>query len=211
MNLANLGAPLLEKALNAYLSLDRETAARLSAISGKLIAIELTGPDVTLLVRPLDGKVQVSGHPAFEPDTIIRGSPLALARLGASRRASAASINEDIEIHGDVEVGHVFQDVLAGVEIDWEEWLAGRIGDIPAHHAGSATREFSAAFAGVIDKLRMDISEYLQEEARIVPARAEIEQFMDEIDLLRGDIDRLEARVERVATVRGNAAPAGNP
>ncbi len=208
MNLAHLGAPLLENALNAYLGLDRETAARLATISGKLIAIELAGPDVTLLVRPLDGKVQVSGHRAFEPDTIIRGSPLALTRLGASRKTGAAPLGDDVEIRGDAEVARVFHEVLAGVEIDWEEWLAGRIGDIPAHQAGNAARGLAAGVAGVVEKLRMDISEYLQEEVRLVPARVEVEQFMDEIDHLRGDVDRLEARVERVAAVRGNAAPA---
>lgn len=199
MNLAKIGAPLMERALNAYLSLDRETAARLSTISGKLIAIELAGPEVTLLVRPLAGKVQVSAHPAFEPDTVIRGSPLALTRLGASNSTSAGPLGDGVEIRGDAEVAYVFQSVLAGVEIDWEEWLAGRIGDIPAHQAGNAARGLATGVAGVADKLRMNVSEYLQEEARVVPTRIEVEQFMDEIDLLRGEIDRLEARLERFA------------
>jgi len=204
MNLATLGAPLLERALNAYLSLDRETAARLSTTSGKLIAIELVGPDVTLLVRPLAGRVQVSAHPAFEPDTVIRGSPLALTRLGASN-AHAGLPGDGVEIRGDAEVARVFQSVLAGVEIDWEEWLAERIGDIPAHQAGNAARGLITGVAGVVDKLRMNVSEYLQEEARVVPTRIEVEQFMDDIDLLRGEVDRLEARVERLA--RPGSAP----
>ena len=94
MNLAKLGAPLLERALNAYLSLDGETAARLATISGKLIAIKLVGPDVSLLVRPLASRVQVSAHPVFEPDTVISAGSAARkssrCRLRISNTRSAA-------------------------------------------------------------------------------------------------------------------------
>ncbi|MBA3731330.1 MAG: hypothetical protein H0W93_02955 [Gammaproteobacteria bacterium] len=147
----------------------------------------------------------MSAHPAFEPDTVIRGSPLALTRAGASNAASVGLPGEGVEIRGDAETARIFQSVLASVEIDWEEWLAERIGDIPAHQAGNAARGLMTGVTGALDKLRMNVSEYLQEEARVVPTRIEIEQFLDEIDLLRGEVDRLEARVERLA--RPSPAP----
>jgi ubiquinone biosynthesis protein UbiJ len=202
MKLENLIAPWLERAFNIYLGLDPEMARQLRPIYGRLIALEFTGPDIMVLVRPVADKVEVSANIGFEPDVIIRGSPLSLARLSRSKNATGGLLSEDVEIRGDAEVGRVFREVLARVEIDWEELLAARIGDIPAHQVGNAIRGLTTGLTGAIAKLRMDLPEYLQEEAQIVPAHVEVEQFLDEVDHLRGDIDRLEARVERlVATL----------
>jgi ubiquinone biosynthesis accessory factor UbiJ len=209
MKLATLIAPALEAALNRYLRLDVEIAGRLNAISGRLILLEIVGLGVTLLVRVLNTKVQVSEQLVFEPDVIIRGSPLALVRLGLAADVPGAVMRQDVEIRGDAEVGRVFRDVLAGIEIDWEELLARRVGDIPAHQIGNAARMLIAALSGIADRLRMDLSEYLQEEARVIPTRIEVEQFMDDVDSLRADLDRLEARLVRLpaATRIGNVGP----
>lgn len=200
MNLATLAAPWFETALNAYLRLDPDTARRLESIAGRLVALEIIGPDMVLLVRVLKDRVQVSGHRAFEPDAIIRGSPIALARLGLSSDAPGVVSGQGVEIRGDAEVGRVFREVLAGVEIDWEEMLAKRIGDIPAHQIGNTVRAVTAGVSEAAGKLRMDLTEYLQEEARITPARVEVEQLMEEVDTLRTDVDRLEARVDRLVS-----------
>ncbi len=201
MNLENLIAPIVETALNTYLSLDPDVARRLRTISGRLIALEIKGVNAVLLVRPLEDKIRVSLHTGVEPDVVISGSPLALARLGFSKKATDGSLGEDIQIRGDAELGRIFREVLAGVEIDWEEMLAMRVGDIPAHQAGNWVRSLTAGFINILDKLRMDVSEYLQEESRIVPTRLEIEQFMDEVDGLRAEVDRLEARIERLGGI----------
>jgi ubiquinone biosynthesis protein UbiJ len=209
MKLATLIAPALETALNTYLRLDVEMAGQLNAISGRLILLEVVGLEITLLVRVLNAKVQVSEQLAFEPDAIIRGSPLALVRLGLAADVPSAVMRQDVEIRGDAEVGRVFRDVLAGVEIDWEEVLARRVGDIPAHQIGNAVRTLVAALSGAADRLRMDLSEYLQEEARVIPTRIEVEQFMDDVDSLCADLDRLEARLMRLpaATPSGSVDP----
>jgi ubiquinone biosynthesis protein UbiJ len=38
----------------------------------------------------------------------------------------------------------------------------------------------------------------LQEEVRLLPADAEIHRYLDEVDTLRMDVDRLEARLKRL-------------
>lgn len=206
MKLATLIAPAVEATLNTYLRLDIEMASRLNTISGRLILLEIVGLDITLLVRVLNAKVQVSEQLIFEPDAIIRGSPLALVRLGLATDVPSAVMRQNVEIRGDAEVGRVFRDVLASVEIDWEEVLARWVGDVPAHQIGKAVQTLIAAVSGAADRLRMDLSEYLQEEARVIPTRIEVEQFMDDVDSLRADLDRLEARLLRLprATLSGN-------
>jgi ubiquinone biosynthesis protein UbiJ len=212
MNFASLVAPALEKALNAYLRLDPEIAARLVAIDGKLIGLEIVNPDISLLLRPRNNEIQVSAYPSFEPDTIIRGTPLSLARLGLTSDVAGGLSTRGIEIRGDAEVGRVFQDVLVSIEIDWEEMFAAWIGDIPAHQTGNLLRGLVGYLNSTMDKLRMDISEYLQEEGRITPTRVEIEAFMNEVDWLREEVDRLAARVQRIeGTTTSKSDPARPP
>jgi ubiquinone biosynthesis protein UbiJ len=204
VNFERLIAFLLENALNAYLSLDPDTAKHLRTISGKVIVLELTGLNVRLLARPLGDKVHIGAHFGGEPDVVICGSVLSLARLGLASDTAERPIKQGVEIRGDAEVGRIFREVLSGIEIDWEEFLAARMGDIPAHQVGNLISGSTAWLSETVDKLSMDLSEYLQEEVRIVPTRVEVEQFMDEIDLLRADIDRLEARLERLQDLQGS-------
>jgi len=82
--------------------------------------------------------------------------------------------------------------------IDWEEVLAQNIGDIPAHQAGRLLRGSLDWIMSTRGKLREDIGEYLQEEVRLLPSRNEIEAFMDDVSKTRSDVDRLEARIQRL-------------
>ena len=43
-----------------------------------------------------------------------------------------------------------------------------------------------------------NVREYLQEESRDVPSRYEAERFASDVATLRDDVDRLEARIDRL-------------
>ncbi|HEX5514246.1 MAG TPA: sterol-binding protein, partial [Gammaproteobacteria bacterium] len=47
-----------------------------------------------------------------------------------------------------------------------------------------------------------NLGEYLTEEARQLPPAAEVAGFLDDIDRLRQDTDRLTARIERLERAR---------
>ena len=43
-----------------------------------------------------------------------------------------------------------------------------------------------------------NIREYLQEESRDAPSRYEVDRFTANVNALRDDVDRLEARIDRL-------------
>lgn len=192
----------LESALNRYLRLDPDTLQRLAALSGKVIGIELRDLDITLYLLPhAQGMQLLDGHETA-PDTLLRGTPISLARLGWAKQEKGTLFSGDVEIRGDVELGQRFKAILDGIDIDWEEQLSRLTGDVVAHQAGNAVRDILGWSRRAADTLSRDAVEYLHEESRDLPKRDEVEEFLAGVDALRSDTDRLEARVIRLQTCR---------
>jgi len=197
----------LEFTLNQYLRLDPDTLDRLAPLTGKVIAIEITGFDAVLHLLPGSGGIQVRGDFPEAPDTILRGSALGLFRLGIAADGSDALFQHDVEISGDVGLGQEFKAILQGIDIDWEEELSHLVGDVAAHQAGNLARGVGAWGRQSLRTLELDIGEYLHEEARLLPQRDEIETFAAEVDGLRSDVDRAEQRVQRLQRKAGEGQP----
>jgi ubiquinone biosynthesis protein UbiJ len=196
----------LESVLNRYLSLDPATVNRLAALDGRVIALDLRGLDLKLVFCVQGRRIALVDNPELKPDTVLSGTPFGIARLGLGRGNAAGTLfSGDVEIGGDVETGQAFKAVLDAIEIDWEEQLARYTGDVLAHQAGNTARHAR----GWLDHARLtvehDLSEYLQEELRVVPTRIEIENLVEKIDQLAMDAERLEARLKRLLAMRGSA------
>jgi ubiquinone biosynthesis protein UbiJ len=188
----------LETALNTALRLDPEAFNRLDNFSGKVIAIELQGLDLTLYLLPgANGISLMSQYPA-EPDTILSGTPLAMAKMALGPDASKVLFAGEVTIRGDVETGQRFKRLLDELDIDWEELLSRYSGDIVAHKLGDMVRATAAWSQQALNILGRDAAEYLQQEGKDLPLPATVRQFMQDADTVRDDTARLEARVARL-------------
>jgi ubiquinone biosynthesis protein UbiJ len=206
MKLPAMLASNLESAFNRYLTLDPDAGTRLQPLDGRTIALELRGFDLVVYLRVAAGRVSVLPEPDPDPeaDTTLRGTPLGFARLGLGGDSSATLFSGDVSISGDVETGQAFKAILDELNIDWEEQLAGITGDMVAHQLGNAARSAGNWLHQVRSTLEQDLGEYLQEELRVVPTRIETENFIGDVDRLRMDLERLEARIRRLAST-GNS------
>jgi len=194
----------LESALNRYLGLDPATGDRLAALDGRVIALELRGLELGLVFRVQGRNIALVDEAGLKPDTVLRGTPFGVARLGLGRGdATGTLFSGEVEISGDVETGQAFKAVLDAIDIDWEEQLARLTGDAFAHQLGNAARRTGSWLDRARLTLEQDLSEYLQEELRVVPTRIEIENLIEEIDRLAMDAERLEARFRRLLAARG--------
>ena len=191
-------AAALESALNGYLKHVPDVAQRTGALQGKVIALSITGTHLTLYFLPAVDGVQVLSHYEGDIDTHLSGSPLGFARLALDRREDAL-FQGAVSIDGDTDIGQQFQELLAGADWDWEEQLSRITGDVIAHQAGKLARQAGHFFNEGRATLAQDLSESLQEETRLLPTRLEAEYFLSDVDRLRDDVSRLEARVARLS------------
>jgi ubiquinone biosynthesis protein UbiJ len=188
----------LETALNTALRLDPQTLQHLSRFSGKVIAIELQRPELTLYLLPGSDGISLMSQYPDEPDTVLSGSPLAMAKMALGPDASKVLFAGEVTIRGDVETGQRFKRLLDQLEIDWEELLSRYSGDFLAHKFGDLVRASAAWGQQALNILGQDAAEYLQLEGQDLPQPAAVQQFLQEVDNLRDDTARLEARVARL-------------
>ncbi len=199
---------VVEQALNGYIDLDPEGAAAFAPLEGRIIGIELKGFGTRVTIIPSARRLQLFGGYDAEPDCLIRGTPLDLARMGMTERKETQIIKGEVEIIGDTGLAQAFSSALAGLDVDWEEHLARIIGDPFAHQVGTRARAAARWGKKTSETLTLNLQEYLQEEARLVPTRYEIEAFLSQVDILRDDIDRAEARIERLTRqIEGHGTP----
>jgi ubiquinone biosynthesis protein UbiJ len=190
--------------INRYLAMDPAACSRLAGLDSRVIALELRGFDLRLVFRVQGQGIVFLDDTELKHDTLLRGTPISLARLGLGRGNTTDTLfSGEVEIEGDVETGQGFKAILDGIDIDWEEQLAGYTGDVLAHQLGNAARRMSRWLRHGRLTLEKDLSEYLQEELRLVPARIEIENLLEDIARLGMDVDRLEARLRRLLSARG--------
>lgn len=203
--LPQAGLAVLEAAINTALALDPDTRARLGVLEGKVIAVDLEGPEVTLFLLPGADGFRLMGHYEGAPDTRLRGTPLALLRLNRGQTGEGM-FSGAVKIEGDLELGQRLQRILGGLDIDWEEHLARLTGDVVAHQIGNMVRGFLRWGEQAAANLERDCVDYVQEERRDVPPRWEVDEFLAGVDELRSAVDRLEARLRRLERDKDQSA-----
>lgn len=205
MSGSSLFTATLEQAINRYLLLDARSEHRLAQLSGKKIAMELTGVDIRMMFGVSTGGVQLLHAGDGEPDARLSGTPLAFASLSLSDNPGKALLEGGVRLEGDSTVGQDFGDLLGKVDIDWEELLSHVLGDPLAHQLGNLLRGANDWARRATGSLRSDLGEYLQEESRDLPTTGEVESLLNGIDGFRSDVDRLEARLRRLQNRLNNA------
>jgi len=188
----------IETAFAAWLKLDGEALPRFASMQDKVICLHITGLEIKLYFLPNAHSIQVMGNYAGEADTTIRGSAMTLMRMSTAQDSGKVLLASDAQIEGNIGLGTRFSQLLQEIEIDWEEWLSKLVGDIAAHQVGNLSRESVGWLKNSEHAMRLNVAEYLSEESHLLPADAEVAYYLDQIDTMRMDTDRLAARIKRL-------------
>lgn len=173
----------------------RELCAELS---GTVAAIRVRNTALAMYFTFADDNVELSTRSDAEPDIAITGSIVTLARVAGGAEEQAIR-DGSLELVGDAHKAQAFQRLLKYAKPDFEEELSGVIGDSAAHGLGNFVRGVRSWATQARSTMGDNIREYLQEESRDVPSRYEVDRFALEVGKLRDDVDRIAARLDRLA------------
>jgi len=189
-----------EAALNKYLSLDEDVTLFLKPLAGKIIAITIQPFGETLYLCPTPHSIQIIDVYEGTINTTLTGSLAAFGLMGLSSTPARSFFSGEVVIEGDLTVGHQFQKLFDQLDIDLEEQLSNVTGDVIAHKIGHFFRTANEWNKESINSLQLNIKEFLQDETKDLPPAPEINILSEQVDQLKEDFDRLEARIKRLDT-----------
>jgi len=198
MSIANIAASTLQSAFNRCLAFDTLSRSRFAKLQGKVVAIELQGVGVTVFVMPEAEQVVLRAAHEGEVDVTLSGTPFAFARMGMADDSADSLFKGDVTLQGDSALGQRFGEIIKDLDIDWEEMASRVMGDVLAHKLGDAVRGGVTWSRDNVASSQQNLAEYLQEELRQLPVRDEVDDFLADVDTLRNDVDRAEARIKRL-------------
>jgi ubiquinone biosynthesis accessory factor UbiJ len=196
-----LGA-ILEALLNQALALDPDLPNEIAAFDGRSITLTWSGPEWALGITVDKNRLRVGPANSGESDLSLRttlGGLLGLLRPDTSKSLPAGRV----QIAGDVELMRRIEQLSRRFDPDWESAFAARLGPIIgpqiARHLGEAFSWVRASAQGLSESA----AEYVQEESRDVAAKHELDEFGESVERLRDDVERIEARLQRLVRQRG--------
>lgn len=161
--------------------------ARLAGHAGKTARIDLPLGGLSFTLG--EGGALGSATPDVAPDTMIQlpVEVLLRAAMGDRTALKAARVTGD---------GILAADVSAALDgFDWALALRPVVGDIAAARADQAIAGFGAWREKAHEAIGRSLAEYGVHEANMIASRPAVDRFVTEVDKLRDDVARLEARL----------------
>jgi ubiquinone biosynthesis accessory factor UbiJ len=197
-NLEQFFADRISSAVSELLMSDDGAAARLAQLDGRVVALTARNTEFSAFLAPSARGIRLLRKFEGQVDVHVTGKIsdfIAYAR--ASKRGDSIGAGR-IEISGDLSTAQSVQALLSELRIDWEEILSRYIGDVGAHQGGRFVRAAGSFGREAAERLEQDLSEYLQMEAHVLPTRRDTERLARAVFILADDVDRFEARVNRL-------------
>ncbi|AMB81438.1 SCP2 sterol-binding domain-containing protein [Pseudomonas paraversuta] len=188
----------VENGVNRILRLDSTAMARLQPLTGKVIAVECAAPALQLFILPSDEGLLLATQWAADADCTLRAPAASLMRLVLSKDKTAVLHSPEVDLEGDSHVLMALAQVLQDLELDWEYELSRWLGPVATALIGGHLRSRANWYQQGFASLNQNLAEYLSEEARTLVGEREAQARFDELDQLKLDLDRLEARFERL-------------
>jgi len=184
----------LEFALNQALAADADSQAKLNQFEQRSIHLDITDFRLSVFIQFESASLKLADGRDKTADLMIAADSAALINVA---RNPDNLFSAQIRILGDVQFAKQLQDWLNGFDFDWEAQLAKVSGDTLAYPIAQGLRQGFGWLNDSANSFQQSLAEYLREESRLLPDKAETDRFMQDVDSLQAAVDRLEARIQR--------------
>lgn len=184
--------PLLTRLLKHLIDQNGWAKAELLPFAGRAVQFAIPPASAAIIVLE-DGGLALAGE-TITPEAIVRMAPTTALRILSGDEAA----HRLIDIEGDVELGAALAQVMRGLRWEYEEDLSRIIGDAPAHELAAFGRNIATGIRRQSWNLAEMLSEYWQEEQPMLAKKRHVQRFIDEVDVLRDDAERLAKRIEKL-------------
>lgn len=191
MSLQSAFNALAETLVNAALKEDPGSRTRLHAVQGKTFRMRLDELPWPLTLTFTRDQVLFMGADYDAIDGEVSTSLSMLQSLQDAGEVTQAIQRGEVRLRGDPIFAQQASQVLLGLEIDWEQALADRFGDVAGYWMAQGFSRAKSRVPGLTE-WRNWLSETLTEEKKILPGQVEYALFSDDLRALGRRISALE-------------------
>lgn len=182
---------LAETLVNAALQEDPGSAKRLQAVQGKTFRLRLDELPWPLTLTFTREQVLFMGADYDAIDGEVSTSLGMLQSLQDASEVTQAIQRGEVRLQGDPIFAQHASQVLLGLQIDWEQALADRFGDVAGYWLAQGVQRAKSSLPGT-ERLRTWFSEVLVEEKKLLPGQVEYALFSDDLRALGRRVSALE-------------------
>lgn len=187
----------IETSLNTLIKEDEDSQRRLARLRGKIIRVKLNEFGKQL-VFVFSQQIDVLGAYEGEADCELALNLSVLPELRQQANLTQLIKADKLSIDGDVQLAQQFSTLLSGLKPDVEEKLSHYTGDIVAHTLVSGAKQGVRWVQKGVERHQRYMAEVITEEWKLAPQALEIAYFADQVDDLKSDVARCEARLTRL-------------
>lgn len=190
-------ASILSKSIQNALKYDPKSVKKLAPMAGKKVKIHIQPINQSVVVLIHEDNLSVSTDSEMEVDTTISGKPSALFAMSTNQHIPGL---DGVSINGDATTGQFIADFLKQLQPDWEDAWCDLLGEVPGYHVNQFIKGLKEAGSSLFNSVRASSKDYLLEENRELVSPREMEEFLDQVDDLRADTDRIAQKIDQLAT-----------
>lgn len=190
-----------ERTLNALLARDPAAPTRLAALAGSRLLVRLEQPNLELVIHYHHAGLDLlrgDGINEADVDAVVELTPETFSEWVSGASVERLMFDGKLAVRGHIHLLEATRQLLFDVDIDWESELARWLGDVPAHSLAEGLRRMARWGLRAKDELLQDVSEYVFEEARLLPGQQQRNVLREHLTELEVATDRLEARFKRL-------------
>lgn len=191
-------ASQLEAAVNHALTFAPGTQQALANLAGKRIVLKLTAPKAQLYLQINDTAVTITSYSEEKPHVTLSGPLFSVIKQLGFNTTPGKLLSSEVTISGETAIAQQLAALVREHDFDIEEPLSRIVGDVAAHQIGTALKSAGSWLQRAGRTLLDNSTHYVRDEAKLSIPKQEFQHFATQVDETRNDVDRLQARIERL-------------
>ncbi len=185
---------VIETSLNTLINDNPDLVRRLSRLKGQVIQVHIKELDKTLTFV-FSQQIDVLANYEGEPDCYLSLHLSVLPELKEQANITKLIKQDKLVLEGDIQLAQKFSQLMDDCKPDVEEWLSRVTGDVVAHTLVQGVKGMGSFVGEQAAKHQNHFAQVLTEEWKIAPPPLEVAHFCDQVDDVKSQAARVEARL----------------
>lgn len=192
--------PAIETICNRALLCDRDALDKIQSIQHQVIKIECVDWNMIFYIIPDENGLQFHATYSSKTDTVIQGKLSDFLALFMKGATTASLFQHPVTIEGNTHTIEVLRDAFKNIDIDWEARLSHFVGDVLAHKICRHVKNTKNTIEKSAQTVTEQTKEFIFCEAKNLISQKQAEHFYQDVHTLRHDVERMDARINRLIT-----------